>query len=326
MTDRPNIILGTAHLADPDTFWGQSDEHILEAFSILKKHGHSKLDSAVAYAGSEDKLGSLEAGTAHGLTIDTKWRGGWAIEEADNSAKGILAVAEQSLYHLRVSQVDVFYLHAPSYKTPFEETLAGVDAAYRAGIFRRFGLSNFPMKDVQRIYDICKKNNYVLPSVYQGNYSAITRKVEEELFPLLRKLGVAFYAYSPIAGGFLAKSAAQIRAGRTRFSPDQMYGLYHHMYVKDALLNALDDWEGIAAREGISRAELAYRWIVHHSELKGSYADGVVVGASRPSQLEETLSFCDGGPLTDAAVEGIQAIWDKVKDCAPIDNYQAVRG
>ncbi|KAI8653433.1 HET domain-containing protein [Fusarium keratoplasticum] len=170
------------------------------------------------------------------------------------------------------------------------------------------------------------ENNYVLPSVYQGNYSAITHKAEEELFPLLRKLGVAFYAYSPIAGGVLAKSPAQIKAGGMRFSPDQMYGLYHQMYVKDALLDALDDWEGIPTREGVSKAELAYRWIVHHSELKGSYGDGVVVGASRPSQLEETLSFCDGGPLTDAAVEGIQAIWDKVKDCAPTDNCQAVRG
>ncbi|KAL2673778.1 hypothetical protein Neosp_012222 [[Neocosmospora] mangrovei] len=326
MVNRPNIVLGTAHLADPETFWGESDEHVLEAFSILKKHGHSKLDSAIAYAGSEDKLGSLEAGIAHGLTIDTKWRGGWAIDEDDNSATGMLAVAEQSLQRLRVPQIDIFYIHAPSYKTPLEETLAGVDAAHQAGIFKRFGLSNYPPKDVQRVYDICKENNYVLPSVYQGNYSAITRKIEEDLFPVLRKLGMAFYAYSPIAGGFLAKSAAQIRAGGTRFSPDQMHGLYHMMYVKDELMEALDDWEGIAEREGASRAELAYRWIVYHSELRGKYGDGVVVGASRPSQLEETLSFCDKGPLTNAAVEGIQAIWDKVKDYAPVDNYQAVRG
>ncbi|KAM5359666.1 hypothetical protein ACJZ2D_014284 [Fusarium nematophilum] len=293
--DRPNIILGTAHFADPETCWGQSNENILEGLAIFRKHGHSKLDSAVSYAGSEAKLGSLEAGTAHGFVIDTKWRGGWATDETDNSAKGILAVAQQNV-------------------------------AYRAGIFRRLGLSNFPSKDVQRVFDICKENNFVLPSVYEGNYSAITRKAEDELFPLLRRLGIAFYAYSPIAGGFLAKSPAQIRAGGTRFSADQMYGLYHRMYVKDALLDALDDWEGIAAREGVSRVELAYRWIVNHSQLKGEYGDGVVVGASRPSQLDETLSFCEGGPLTDAAVADIRAIWDKVQDHALIDNYQAVYG
>ena len=51
---------------------------------------------------------------------------------------------------------------------------------------------------------ICKENNYVLPTVYQGNYNAITRKNEDELFPLLKKEKISFYAYSPVAGGFFA--------------------------------------------------------------------------------------------------------------------------
>nr|GFD59379.1 hypothetical protein [Tanacetum cinerariifolium] len=82
------------------------------------------------------------------------------------------------------------------YDTPLEETLSGVSAAHEAGMFRRFGLSNYPPADVQKMYDVCKANNFVTPSVYQGNYSAVARGQEERLLPLLRKLGIASYAYS----------------------------------------------------------------------------------------------------------------------------------
>jgi len=46
-------------------------------------------------------------------------------------------------------------------------------------------------------------NNYPLPTVYQGMYNPVTRDVERELFPCLRSLGMAFYAYNPPAGGLL---------------------------------------------------------------------------------------------------------------------------
>ena len=44
---------------------------------------------------------------------------------------------------------------------------------------------------------ICKANGYIQPSVYQGIYNAIQRKVEPELFPCLRKFGISFYAFAP---------------------------------------------------------------------------------------------------------------------------------
>jgi aryl-alcohol dehydrogenase-like predicted oxidoreductase len=162
--------------------------------------------------------------------------------------------------------------------------------------------------------------------VYQGNYSAVARAQEIELLPLLRKLKIAFYAYSPIAGGFLTKSHEQIESGSTRFSPDQMYGLYHKMYVKDKFMEALEAWEGIARDEGVSKAELAYRWIMYNSALKAEFGDGIVIGASNAGQLEQTLVACAKGPLSEGVVRRIEAIWEIVKDEACVDNYQAVFG
>lgn len=318
------LIFGTASFHYPNNKWSETDDHVREGFHLLKEHGVLNLDSAQAYDGSEEHLGRLKAGKEWGMTIDTKWRAGWSQEEGANSKGEILASAKSSLEKLDVTKVDVFYLHAPIYNVPVEETLSGVDAAYRTGAFERFGLSNYPAADVQKVYDTCKANGFVLPTVYQGSYSAITRNQEETLIPLLRKLGISFYAYSPIAGGFLAKSRLQIEQGESRFSKNQMFGLYHKMFVNEANMTALQKWSDIAAKEGISTAELAYRWVTFNSALKREFGDAVVFGANSPDQLKTTLGFFKKGPLSDITEEKIDKVWGIVKDVAYTDNYEAV--
>lgn len=80
---------------------------------------------------------------------------------------------------------------------------------------------------------------------------------------------MSFYAYSPIAGGFLTKSKEDIESGKGRFDTSSPIGqMYKGMYGKASLLEALGQWESIAKDEGISRAELAYRWVAYNSPLK----------------------------------------------------------
>ena len=92
-------------------------------------------------------------------------------------------------------QVHIIYLHYPDRSVPFEETCIAINQAYREGKFDRFGLSNFAAAEVEQIVDLCKENGFVVPSVYQGLYNAVARQGEKELFPVLRKHGIAFYAY-----------------------------------------------------------------------------------------------------------------------------------
>ncbi|RQM07799.1 hypothetical protein DH86_00000671, partial [Scytalidium sp. 3C] len=108
-----------------------------------------------------------------------------------------------------MERVDVFYIHVPDRRTPLEETLAGINELYKAGKFKRFGLSNYLANDIEDVMRISKQHNYVLPTVYQSNYSAVARRQEAEIFPILDKYKIAFYAYSPLAGGFLTKTVDQ---------------------------------------------------------------------------------------------------------------------
>lgn len=129
---------------------------------------------------------------------------------------------------------------------------------------------------------------------------------------MLRKLGISFYAYSPIAGGFLTKTRKQLEEGVGRFAKDQMYSVYHGLFVRDAYLESLDQWDRIAAEEGLGKPELAYWWLSFHSPLKAELGDGMVIGASSLAQLEETLRALSKGPLSDKAANNIELIWQGI--------------
>lgn len=219
-------------------------------------------------------------------------------------------------------QVDIFYLHAPDASVPLSSTLAGVNEVHKSGAFSRFGLSNYKVEDVQKVYDHCKENGYVLPSVYQGNYSAVARLQETLLFPTLRKLGMSFYAYSPIAGGFLTKTKQQVLDGAGRFDKNTPIGkMYSGMYSKPEYLEALSKWEAIAKESDCSRADLAYRWVTYNSPLSKEHGDAIIVGASSLDQLKQTLAGIKAGPLSEHAVKEIDSVWDTIKEVAPLDNY-----
>lgn len=102
--------------------------------------------------------------------------------------------------------------------------------------------------------------------------------------------------------------------------------IYHRMYKSESLLSILDDWEKIADDEGVSKAELAYRWINYHSALKPEFGDGVIFGASSLAQLKATTEYLQKGPLSQKSADAIEKLWDHVKKDAIIDNFQALHG
>jgi len=97
--------------------------------------------------------------------------------------------------------------------------------------------------------------------------------------------------------------------------------MYQKMYNRPKLLAALSDWESLASEAGVSKAALAYKWVAYHSVLSSVLGDAIIVGASRSSQLDDTLQILRSGPLEAAIVTKIGKLWEEVKDQAPVDNY-----
>ncbi|KAK7022112.1 aflatoxin B1 aldehyde reductase member 4 [Favolaschia claudopus] len=298
------------------------EESIEKAYKLLEEGGCDTIDTARFYTNSEEWLGKTGAGKR--FTIDTKAPGGFI--PGSSTGDNILQFAKESVQLLDVKSVDIFYLHAPDPSLDLEDQLRGINDAYKAGYFKRFGVSNYKAADVQRIYDICKEKGYPLPTVYQANYSAVTRKQETELVPTLRKLGLALYVYSPIAGGLLTKTSEQLRegkaaAGRFAKGSDGETTLYGGMYNKPIYYQALDLWGEAASLAGCSRGELAYRWVAFDSVLDAKYGDAVIFGATKHSQIAETLAWLKGGSVGEAAKAKIDEIWKVIEHEAPLDNY-----
>lgn len=94
------------------------------------------------------------------------------------------------------------------------------------------------------------------------------------------------------------------------------------MYNRASFIGALDTWGQIAKDEGVSKAELAYRWVIYHSKLQGEHGDAIIIGARKVQQLKETVDAIKKGALSNEAVERIDEIWQTVKSDAWLDNYE----
>jgi aflatoxin B1 aldehyde reductase len=154
-------------------------------------------------------------------------------------------------------------------------------------------------------------------------YNALHRAVEPELFECLRHYGISFYAYNPLAGGYLTdryhRDTAEVEAG-SRFDPERFQGqAFRKRYWNEAYFGALEELRAVAGGFGLSEAECALRWLMHHSKLEGGRGDAVIVGVSYVHHLEANLLDLEKGGLPEEVVSALDAGWGRCRGVA--SNY-----
>ena len=314
------IILGTASVGSSLSPFGKiTDVDSVSAYlATFRSRGYLDIDTARAYPVGR-------AGTCEKLLGDEKVRlGTWAnvstkvssFKRGAHKAASLEESINASLTALNADSVDIMYLHAPDKTTSFTETCEAMNKAYFEGKFERFGLSNYSVAQVEEIVDICDKNGWIRPSVYQGQYNPICRGAEKELFTVLRKHNISFYAYSPSACGFFSnKTTRQSTIDReSRWNIASPLGAkYASDYFHDPLFAAAAMVKLHAERYGISGHAAALRWTAWHSQLAAEEGDAVIVGSSSLAQLEENLNILEQGPLPEPLLDVLSAVWEDVK-------------
>lgn len=316
---RPRIIFGTMTIAPPGRAGSRIDtvEGAREILQVYKSRGYSELDTARMYGDSYTEEYLAKAGWREsGFSIATKVLPPYSPGRLRREFEG-------SLHNLGTDSVDIFYLHAPDWNTPFEDTLAQVDELYREGKFRKLGLSNYTAFQVAEICVLCRERGWVRPTIYQGMYNAITRSNEPELIPCLHKFGLELVVYNPLAGGFFSgkwkPQGGELPRGGGRFAGDATQAKnYRARYFRDAYFNAVELIGHKAREHGLTMVEIALRWLVHHSKLRLG-KDGIIVGASSCRQLEENMDALEKGPLPDEIIQVLDQAWLSVKSDTP--NY-----
>ncbi|KAL1777172.1 aflatoxin B1 aldehyde reductase member 2 [Sigmodon hispidus] len=321
---RPATVLGTMEM-------GRRMDASASAATVraFMDRGHNELDTAFMYCDgqSESILGGLGLGLGSGdctVKIATKanpWDG------KSLKPDSVRSQLETSLKRLQCPWVDLFYLHAPDHNTPIEETLHACHQLQQEGKFVELGLSNYASWEVAEICTLCKKNGWIMPTVYQGMYNATTRQVEKELLPCLRHFGLRFYAYNPLAGGLLTgKYKYEDKDGKQpvgRFFGNSWAETYRNRFWKEQHFEAIGLVEkALQATYGSSAPSMtsaALRWMYHHSQLQGTRGDAVILGMSSLEQLEQNLAATEEGPLEPAVVDAFNQAWNLVAHDCP--NY-----
>jgi aflatoxin B1 aldehyde reductase len=311
MMNKIKLILGTM------TFGPQVDAEGSRAMlQRFVKAGYHEVDTAYVYneGVTEKILGPIfRENQYESLYVATKVHPR-VTGRLDGNA--VITQCNESLRRLCRETIDILYLHFPDPQTPIEGALEACDRLYKERKIKELGLSNFPAWTAVDIWHLCKERGWLRPCVYQGMYNGLSRNIEKELFPAIRKLGMRFYAFNPLAGGMLTGKHTDYNNNPEpgRFTLRQSY---RNRYWKKAIFEAVGILTKICREEGLEPAEAAYRWLAFHSCLDMGKGDGIIIGASNMEQFEQNLSAVEKGKLPESVVNIINDVWETAKPESP---------
>ncbi|KAJ3147213.1 hypothetical protein HDU89_005811 [Geranomyces variabilis] len=319
-TAKPHVILGTMTFGTGSGGRIQDLAEIRKLLDLFQSHGHSELDTARMYCdgNTEEVLSQLQVQTGpKKFSVATK---AYPFKAGDHQPEKLKAQFRASLKALNTTHVDIFYLHAPDHTVPFADTLQAVQELYSEGTFTELALSNYAAWEVMQIWNICKANGYVMPTLYQGMYNALARDCERELFPCLRELGIRFYAYNPLCGGLLSGrySFGDNAEEGSRFDATKVQGKrYRERYWNQTYFSAIESIKKTCKEHSLTTVEVAHRWLSHHSKINYSLGDGIIIGASSYDHAKQNLEDCEKGPLPQSVVDALDAAWQETRSIAP---------
>ena len=202
-----------------------------------------------------------------------------------SSRKYLLASLDQSLQRMGLDYVDIFYSHRVDENTPMEETAAALAQAVQSGKALYVGISSYSPERTQQMAALLR--DWKIPLlIHQPSYNLLNRWVDTSgLLDTLEENGVGCIAFTPLAQGLLTgKYLQQIPEGsRMFYEGKRARGLTENM-LSESNLNSLRLLQEMAHSRGQSMAQMALSWL-----LKDRRVTSVLIGASRPPQLEENV-------------------------------------
>jgi aryl-alcohol dehydrogenase-like predicted oxidoreductase len=297
----PRIALGCGNFGGvgsaPEFFGrGLTEGQAFELMDAAWESGLMWFDTADAYGGgrSEQAIGRWIASRGVRPRLTTKTFNPMAAG-ADHGLRPdrIARQLRSSLERLGVDRVELYLAHDYDPDVPLAETLGAFQAAQADGLIGAYGVSNF---DARQLAASLAAGS---PQAIQNSYSLLARRDEPELLPMCAERGVAYLAFSPLAGGWLTGKYRRGEPYPAGSRMTQRPGPYRDL-VADRTFEALARLRAVAADRGTSMAGLALAWL-----LAGDRVAQVVIGPGRPEHLAPVAEALEH-PLTGeerAAVE-----------------------
>lgn len=316
------LKISTLSLGSWITFGNQiSDDTATDLMALAYDHGVNFFDNAEVYAHgkSEIVMGKILKKLKWDRTsylVSSKvffGDGGKLPNQTGLSRKHIMEACHAALKRLQVDYLDLFYCHRPDKNTPIEETVWAMNHLIQQGKILYWGTSEWSAAEIMHAKGVAQALNLIGPVMEQPQYNMFHRdKIEVEFLPVYRSYGLGTTIWSPLASGSLTNKYIGKIPRNTRMSLDDLNWLKERSLTKKRL-DKVERLNDIAKDLSTSLAKLAIAWCA-----KNEYVSSVILGASKTSQLDETLSSLELLPkLTPDILELIENVLDN-KPKAPM--------
>ncbi|MBZ5736368.1 aldo/keto reductase [Nocardioides sp. TRM66260-LWL] len=308
------IGLGTWQLGAD---WGEVSED--DARGVLQAAvdaGVTFLDTADVYGDgrSEQIIGRFLAdqrAAGHELVVATKaGRRAPQVPESYSEAN-LRAWVERSRRNLGVETLDLVQLHCPPSQVIDDDvTWMTLDRLVEEGLVGAYGVS------VETCDQALSAIGRPGCASVQIILNAFRLKPLDDVLPAAREAGVAVIARVPLASGLLSGRYA----ADTTFAPDD-----HRTFNRDGsafdvgeTFSGVDFATGVAAAqefsalvrehlgEGVTPAQAAIAWVAQQPGVTT-----VIPGARNPEQARANASGGGLGPLPEAFLDGVRALYDR---------------
>lgn len=238
------------------------------------------------------------------LVISTKagW-GMWPGPYGDwGSKKYLVASLDQSLRRMGIEYVDIFYHHRPDPDTPLEETMRTLDLMVRQGKALYVGISSYQPAEAAKAIALLKQLGTPC-LLHQPKYSLFDRWIEQGLLDLLGENQVGCIPFSPLAQGLLTNKYLQGIPQGSRASGHRGNGAIEEGQVSKETIRKVRQLNEIAEARGQNLAQMSLAWI-----LKDARISSVLIGASRPEQITDSIRCLENYSFTVEELEKIDRI------------------
>jgi len=237
--------------------WGEPKDRAA-ALRVLRRAvelGINFIDTADSYGPetSERLIAEALHPYPQGLVIATKGgltRPGPDKWERDGRPEHLRAACEGSLLRLRLQRIDLYQLHAPDPKVPFEDSVGELVRLQQEGKIRYIGLSNVTVSELRRAQRLA-------PIVSVQNHYNIENRTHEEVLEQCERETIAFIPYFPLGAGRHAQDSA---------APDS-------------------ELARIARERGLTMTQAALAWLLARSPVMLP-----IPGTSSVAHLEENVA------------------------------------